>query len=117
MTTTLAQTLNKRYESDNFHRPEENPETLPPRKRLLFEIEQLLEVEDDELELETVRKKHSDRARIPNRDIYRIYKALLNYMQIQPSVVYTGGGIMTQDEFTEIMQEHDKTISDLEPSL
>jgi len=115
--TTLSQAMNKRYKSDNFHIPEENPEVLPPRKRLLFEIEQLLEVDDKKLELETVRKKHTDRARIPNRDIYRIYKALLNYMQVQPTVVYTGGSIMDREEVAELMEEHDKSLSDLEPSL
>lgn len=121
MTTkpTLSQTLNSEYTSSQFYNPKKHPEKLPNRKRLLYEIEKILEIEKEELKIESVRKKNtkSGRTTIPNRDIYRIYKAILNMRNVRPQIVYTGGSIMDISEAQELLCETGKDLSELEPTL
>jgi len=117
--TTLSQTIQDKYSGQQFYTPEKNPDKLPNRRRILFEIEQALQISDEDLKLETVRKKGSrkGRTKIPNRDLYRIYKAILNMRKVRPSIVYTGGSIMDMSEAEELVRETDKSLTDLEPSL
>lgn len=116
---TLSESIQENYNGQQFYTPEENPEKLPNRRRIIFEIEQALQISEEQLKLETVRKKGSrkGRTKIPNRDLYRIYKAILNMRSIRPKIVYTGGSIMDMSEAEELVRETEKSLKDLEPSL
>lgn len=117
--TTLSESIQENYSGQQFYTPEENPGKLPNRRRILFEIEQALQINEDQLKLETVRKKGSrkGRTKIPNRDLYRIYKALMELRSVRPRIVYTGGSIMDMSEAEKLVEETDKSLNDLEPSL
>jgi len=94
-------------------------DSMDPRKRMLYEIEQLLNLDDQDLEIETVRKKNcgSGRPRIPNRDIYRILKGLIQDKKVRPRFIYTGNSIMDFDEAEQLSKDADKQISELEPTI
>lgn len=86
---------------------------LAPRRRMLYEIEKLLDVDEKRLRVEAVRKsKHegAGRARIPNRDFYRIYKAMCRRLNTEPRFVYTGNDVLEADKVEQDLRE-------LEPSL
>lgn len=118
MTTTLSQAMEEKYSGQQFYIPEENVENLPNRKRILYEIEKVLEIEEKNMRLESVRKKQqNNRTILPNRDLYRIYKAVLNLRNVRPQIVYTGGSIMDMNKAERLIAESEKSISDLEPSL
>lgn len=83
------------------------------RQRILYEIEKVLEITEERLKLETVRKKGSGKRRVPNRDIYRILKAVNQCRNTKPQIVYTGGEILKREEAEEMEEE----IPQLEPSM
>lgn len=91
---------------------EVEPGKLSNKSRLLYEIEQLLEINDERLKIETVRKPERKTERIPNRDVYRIYKAILNYLGAEPRLVYTGKDIVELEDNSQKLD-----IEDMEPSL
>lgn len=98
---------------------ESKVDTMDPRKRILYEIEQILSLEEQDLEIETVRKKNcgTGRPRIPNRDLYRIYKGLLEAKGLRPRMIYTGNSVMEFDEAEELVEDAGKSISELEPTI
>lgn len=98
---------------------ESKVDSMDPRKRILYEIEQILSLEEQDLEIETVRKKNcgTGRPRIPNRDLYRIYKGLLKAKGLRPRMIYTGNSVMEFDEAEELVKDAGKSISELEPTI
>ena len=111
--------LAESFSDDTYFDARDKPEHLDPQKRILYEIEKLLGMEEKDLEMDVINSRADHKRRIPNRDIYRIYKALLKEKNLTPSVVYTGRSILSFEEFKEMMEEsenHEK-LSDFEPSL
>jgi hypothetical protein len=107
----LNQTL-----QENVQNLRETPEKLSSKKRLLYEIEQILSMQEKDLGLEALNKT-SGRVIVSNRTLYKIYKALLQEQNLQPSMVYTGNSILEKDTAEEIIEKNDKDWSDLELTI
>lgn len=54
---------------------------------------------------------------VSNRELYKIYKALLSELEVQPTLVYTGNTILPAEKARVIAEEKGKNIQDLELSL
>jgi|SRR6056297_1482886 hypothetical protein len=109
----LAETMS----NQDFYAPRKNPEKLSSKKRLLYEIEQILDMEEKGLQLDVIESKSRHSRRIPNRDIYRLYKAILQEKKIQPRVIYTGKDIMSFKKAENLVKDSDKTLEALEPTI
>lgn len=107
------------FNSNHLQNLDSKVESMDARKRILYEMEQLLKLEEQDLEIETVRKKNcgSGRPRIPNRDLYRLYKGLLEALNVRPQMIYTGNSVMEFDEAERLIEDAGKSISDLEPTI
>jgi len=110
-------TLVESFNDDTFVDKRENPEQLSSKKRILYEIENLLNMQEKGSKLDVIDSRSRHDKRIPNRDLYKIYKALLDQMNAQPRMVYTGRSIMNYKEAQNILQDKSKELTDLEPSL
>lgn len=108
---TIQETL-----QNNVQNLRENPEDLSSKKRLLYEIEQILAMPDKGLKLETL-SKTSGRVTISNRALYKIFKALCQEKQVEPSLVYTGNSYIEKTEAEKLVRETEKTFEDLELTI
>ena len=97
--------------------PDLDIEKMDVRDRILFEMERLLKIEDEELKIETIRKNkiETGRPRMPNRDLYRMYKAISRSLGVEQTIIYTGNSILEDWEGKKDLEE--ETIADLEASL
>jgi len=109
---TLAESFNEREVSSK----RENPETLSNRGRLIYEIEKVLHMEDKDLETQVLDDK-SEVKRIYNQDLYRIFKAICQELDIQPALIYTGNSFLDSQEAEELVSNTDKSLKELETSL
>jgi len=101
---------------NNVQNLRENPENLSSKKRLLYEIEQLLQMPSKDLELEALNQT-SGRVTISNRALYKIFKALCQEKQVEPSLVYTGNSYIEKTEAEKLVRETEKTFEDLELTI
>lgn len=99
-----------------LHNLRENPEKLSSKKRILYEIEKLLQMQEKDLELEDLNGT-SGRTIVSNRTLYKIYKAILQDKNVRPSMVYTGQSVLEFDEAKNLMENTDKDLKDLEVTI
>ena len=110
-------TLSETMSDQSFYNPRENPENLESKKRILYEIEQLFDMQDKDLGLDIIESRSRHSRRIPNRDIYKILKAACIEMSVRPRIVYTGKDVLDMDTAESLINESDKNLETLEPSL
>lgn len=113
---TSRPTITETLQNGESHALRESPENLSSRKRILYEIENLLSMEKRGLELEALNKT-SGRANVTNRALYKIYKALQKELQVQPAFVYTGNNVIPVERARVMAEEHGKNLEDLELTL
>jgi len=97
-------------------RPElarDNVKNLSAKGRILFEMEDLLDLEDQDLMLDYINYKTEHSRRVPNRDLYKIYKGVCELLGVKPRIVYTGNNVLEFEEFESM----DLSLSEAEPSL
>lgn len=88
-----------------------------PRKMLLKELQEVLDMEEKDLGMDLNLKK-SSRIPITNRMLYKILKALYQEKGVQPAVFYTGNHIIERDEASKMIEEGEyEGIQDMELSL
>lgn len=99
-----------------LHNLRENPEKLSSKKRILYEIEKLLSMQEKDLGLEDLNGT-SGRTIVSNRTLYKIYKALLQEKNVRPSMIYTGQSVLESDEVQNLVDNTEKTLDDLEVTI
>jgi len=113
---TSRPTITETLQNGESHALRESPENLSSRKRILYEIENLLSMEEHGLELEALNKT-SGRVSVTNRALYKIYKALQKELQVQPAFVYTGNNVIPVEQARVMAREHGKNLEELELTL
>lgn len=113
---TSRPTITETLQNGEAHALRESPENLSSRKRILYEIENLLSMEEHGLELEALNKT-SGRVSVTNRALYKMYKALQKELQVQPAFVYTGNNVIPVERARVMAEEHGKNIEELELTL
>jgi len=83
------------------------------RRKILSEIEQILEMEEKDLGF-GVKTKTDCRLNISNRILYKILKALQQEKGLKPSIIYTGNNIVERKELEEM---EEKRLEDVELTL
>jgi len=111
---SITQVFNQ--DETEYHNLRENPEKLSSKKRILYEIESLLNMQSKGLELEDLNGT-SGRTIVSNRTLYKIYKALLQDKNVRPSMVYTGQSVLEFSEAENLMEKTDKDLDDLEVTI
>jgi hypothetical protein len=94
----------------------ENPETLTSKKRVLYEIENLLNMQEKDLGLEALNST-SGRVTVSTRALYKMYKALLDERSVRPRMVFTGKSVLEFEQAEKLAEEHGKDLSDLEVTI
>jgi len=94
----------------------ENPENLSSKKRILYEIEKMLNMQEKNLEIKALNRT-SGRTVITNRMLYKIVKALCSEKNIEPRVIYTGNGIIEKEKAEKLAEGHEKEMKDFELTL
>jgi len=83
------------------------------RKKILGEIEQVLEMREKGLGFGLETKKDT-RLNVSNRILYKILKALQQEKDVEPHIVYTGNNIVERRELEEM---EEKRLEDVELTL
>lgn len=109
--------LSETMSDQDFYNPRKNPENLESKKRLLYELETLLDMQSKDLGLDVIESRSRHSRRIPNRDLYKLLKALCLELNVRPRILYTGNGVLNRDEAEKIVDDTGKSLTDLEPSL
>lgn len=92
-------------------------EKARPRKLILKEIQDVLDMEKKDLEMD-LNLKESSRMNITNRMLYKILKALQQEKGVQPTVFYTGNNVIKSSEASKMIEEGEyEGIEDMELSL
>lgn len=113
---TSRPTITETLQNGESHTLRESPENLSSRKRILYEIENLLNMQQYGLELEALNKT-SGRVSVTNRALYKMYKALQKELQVQPVFVYTGNNVIPVERARVMAEEHGKNLEELELTL
>jgi len=110
-------TLVDSFNDNTFVDKREKPEKLSSKKRILYEIENLLDMQEKNLKLDVIDSRSRHDKRIPNRDLYKIYKCLTDTLDVRPRMVYTGRDVLDFDEAKSIVEENSEDLTELEPTL
>lgn len=100
----------------NNTRLTEKPEQMSSKKRILYELENVLDLKDKELELEALNKT-TGRITVSTRCLYKIYKGILEEKDLQPSCVYTGCSIMEKETVDKLTEAKNKELEDYEVTI
>lgn len=89
------------------------PEEMSSKKRMLYELETILDMSEKDMEMNIVDCKRDHQRRTPNRDLYKLYKAACQELGVKPRIVYTGKSMVEYDDFKDM----EEGLDELEPAL
>lgn len=105
--------LTQAFNNDEYTDQRDSVKDMDHDKRILYEIERLLNLEEKNLELDYINSRKRYDARIPNKDIYRIYKGLIQELNVEQRMYYNGRHIVDPELVQEI-RKSEKSVQKIE---